>query len=126
MIGGSSESHSRSTWPSHATAPLAYELHGAGPRPEVDIGTDQHHTPSWLRELVIDHVTDAGLGHAQNTPFAGTFVPTRYLGDPRVSSIMLEIRRDTYLDEATARPHDGEARIRDLVTRLAERLAAAS
>ena len=103
---------------------LAYELHAAGPRPEVDVGTDPRHTPAWLRELVIDVVTDAGLGYAENSPFAGTFVPSRHLGDPRVSSVMLEIRRDTYLDEVTARPHDGEARLRNLVTSVVERLAA--
>ncbi|MFP4148010.1 MAG: N-formylglutamate amidohydrolase [Nitriliruptoraceae bacterium] len=110
---------------SYPRDPLPYELHAAGPRPEVDIGTDPHHTPGWLRDLVVDAVADAGPGYAENTPFAGTFVPTRYLGDPRVSSIMLEIRRDTYLDETTARPHDGEARLRDLVTDLIAQLAAA-
>ena len=30
------------------------------------------------------------------------YVPLRWLGkDPRVESIMLEVRRDTYMDEAT-------------------------
>lgn len=75
---------------SYPRDPLPYELHADGPRPEVDIGTDPHHTPAWLRQLVIDLVTDAGLGHAENSPFAGTFVPTRYLGDPRVSSATKE------------------------------------
>ncbi|MFU8839240.1 MAG: N-formylglutamate amidohydrolase [Nitriliruptoraceae bacterium] len=95
---------------------LPYELHATGPRPEVDIGTDPRHTPAWLRDLVVGVVRETGLEHAENSPFAGTFVPTRYLGDPRVGSVMLELRRDTYLDEATARPHEGEARIRGLVT----------
>jgi hypothetical protein len=36
---------------------------------------------------------------------------------------MLEVRRDTYLDEATACAHDGEVRVRGLVTSLVERLA---
>jgi N-formylglutamate deformylase len=109
---------------SYPRVPLPYELHAAGPRPEVDIGTDPRHTPGWLRDLVIDAVTDAGLGHAENSPFAGTFVPTQHLGDPRVSSVMLELRRDTYLDEATAQAHAGEPRIRGLVTGIIERLAA--
>ncbi len=101
---------------SYPTRALPYELHIDGRRPEVDIGTDPDHTPPWLRDLVVEVVTDAGLDHAENTPFAGTFVPTHHLGDPRVSSVMLEIRRDTYLDEDTARPHAGAARVRDLVT----------
>lgn len=102
---------------------LPYELHATGPRPEVDIGTDPRHSPAWLREMVVDVVTNAGFAYAENSPFAGTFVPGRHLGDERVSSVMLEIRRDTYLDEATALPHDGETRVRSLVTRLVERLA---
>ena len=69
-----------------------------------------------LTDLVVAVVTDAGLDHAENTPFAGTFVPTHHLGDPRVSSVMLEIRRDTYLDEDTARQHAGAARVRGFVT----------
>lgn len=66
--------------------------------------------------------------HRRSVPNSstGTFVPMRYLGDARVSSVMIEIRRDTYLDESTARPHDGEPRIRSLVIELARRLAAAT
>jgi N-formylglutamate deformylase len=47
----------------------------------------------------------------------------RYGTDARVTSVMLEIRRDQYLDEATARPHDGEAVVADLVTDLARAIA---
>jgi len=109
---------------SYPCTPLPYELHGDDPRPEVDIGTDPRHTPGWLHDVVVQSVTDAGLEHACNSPFAGTFVPTHHLGDPRVSSVMLEIRRDTYLDEATARPHQGEARIQQFIARLVQDLAA--
>lgn len=108
---------------SYPRAPLPYELHGDGARPEVDIGTDPRHTPAWLRDLVTQTVIDAGYGHALNTPFSGTFIPTQHLGDPRVSSVMLEIRRDTYLDEDSVRPHQGEPRMRQLITRLACDLA---
>jgi len=110
---------------SYPRVALPYELHATGPRPEVDIGTDPRHTPAWLRDLVVEVVSEVGLEHADNSPFAGTFVPTRYLGDHRVSSVMLEVRRDVYLDEATARPHAGEGRVRSLVTDVVGRLAAA-
>ena len=37
-----------------------------------------------------------------NRPFSGTLVPARYLGmDPRVQSLMVEVRRDLFMDEAT-------------------------
>jgi N-formylglutamate deformylase len=61
---------------------LPYELHAGDPRPEVDVGTDPRHTPDWLRDLVAETVVDAGLDHAFDMPFAGTFVPVGHLGDP--------------------------------------------
>ncbi|MFD3977826.1 N-formylglutamate amidohydrolase [Streptomyces griseus] len=87
---------------SYPTLPLPYELHGAGPRPPVCLGTDPFHTPP---ELVAaaeaafgSRVGHDGLGH--DTPFAGTYVPLRHYGtDRRVTALMIEIRRDTYMSE---------------------------
>ena len=37
-----------------------------------------------------------------NAPFAGAIVPSQYFGkDSHVTSAMIEVRRDLYLDEAT-------------------------
>jgi hypothetical protein len=37
------------------------------------------------------------LDTALNTPFAGTLVPLKHFGkEPRVNSVMLEIRREVY------------------------------
>jgi N-formylglutamate deformylase len=96
---------------SYPSVRLPYELHH-GPRPELCVGTDRFHTPAWLRSLVTEvaaaHHLDVGL----DTPFAGAYVPEVHHGrDRRLSSVMLELRRDLYLDEATATPHGGEARI---------------
>ena len=105
-----------------------YELAGGlapdAPRPELCIGTDPAHTPRTLIALVDDAATSLGIGTVRDTPFAGTFVPTRFLGDARVTSVMLEIRRDTCVDETTGEPHDGLARMRTLVEQVVERLIA--
>jgi N-formylglutamate deformylase len=97
----------------------AYELAGGldvtAPRPELCIGTDTVHTPRDLVDVVAGAADALGLEVAQDTPFSGTFVPTRWLGDRRVRSVMLEIRRDTYMDEATGALHEGEVRVRRLV-----------
>ncbi|MFD3475321.1 N-formylglutamate amidohydrolase [Streptomyces sp. NPDC058695] len=84
------------SYPSRA---LPYELHGAGPRPHVCLGTDPFHTPDAL--LARARAAFGGLGGiALDTPFAGTYVPLRHYGkDPRVSALMIELRRDVYLDE---------------------------
>jgi N-formylglutamate amidohydrolase len=35
-----------------------------------------------------------------NSPFAGTYVPLKHYGkDPRVSALMIKIRRDVYMSE---------------------------
>ena len=87
------------------------------------------HTPPWLRERAAEAVGDmlagwpggaapdpasaahepapegagkAVAGIAFDRPFAGTMVPLPYLGkDRRVLSVMIELRRDLYMDEET-------------------------
>ena len=117
---------------SYPTRRLEYEL-GTGERPEVCVGVDDTVTPEPLATLVEAGAADHGLGTARNTPFAGTYVPLKHLHDPRVTSVMLEIRRDRYLDEATAhaRPSGrwvqstvGEAAVRAFVTDVVARTAA--
>ncbi|MEV1026392.1 N-formylglutamate amidohydrolase [Streptomyces sp. NPDC050264] len=94
------------SYPSRA---LPYELHGTDPRPAVCLGTDPFHTPASL--LAAARAAFAPLGGiGLDTPFAGTYVPLRHYGeDARVSALMLELRRDIYLDEPVT-PHDGLAR----------------
>ncbi|WP_128819039.1 N-formylglutamate amidohydrolase [Streptomyces sp. S063] len=87
---------------SYPTEPLPYELHGTGPRPPVCLGTDPFHTPPELlaaaESAFGDRVGHDGIGH--DTPFAGTYVPLRHYGsDRRVTALMIEIRRDTYMTE---------------------------
>ena len=102
---------------SYPRLPLPYELHPDTPRPELCIGADRFHTDSVILEAVSDAFRGFGE-HRVNEPFAGSYVPlSRYGWDHRVSSIMLEIRRDTYTDEATRAP-DLEA-IDDIARRIA-------
>lgn len=84
---------------SYPTVRLPYELHGEGPRPPVCLGTDAFHTPAEL----VDRAREAfaGLGTVGiDSPFSGAYVPLRFHGrDPRVTALMVEIRRDTYMSE---------------------------
>ncbi|MEY3149017.1 MAG: hypothetical protein RL029_291 [Actinomycetota bacterium] len=75
-------------------------------RPAMCIGTDEFHTPNWLRDLFHTHF--GALGDCfENEPYAGTYVPLHfYQQDRRVSSIMMETRADSFLDE-TLKPHSG-------------------
>lgn len=86
---------------SYASRALPYEMHGEGPRPAICIGTDAQHTPSWLIEASqrsFSRFGDVGI----DSPFRGTYVPLQHYGrEPRVRSVMIEIRRDQYMDEHT-------------------------
>jgi N-formylglutamate deformylase len=109
---------------SYPAVRLPYELHD-GPRPPVCVGTDPHHTPGWLVDLVADAAHGYDLETVVNSPFTGTYVPLdRYGTDAAVTSVMLEIRRDTYLDEETAQPHDGETAVASFVTAVVTAIAA--
>lgn len=86
---------------------LDHEI-GGGQRPEVCVGTDDTHTPEWLVGTV-EAVADAhGFSSARDTPFAGTYVPMRRWGSANVASVMIELRRDLYMDEELS-PSDTSA-----------------
>ena len=77
------------------------------------------HTPESLVRGIRDLCAAEGLRVEENRPFAGTYVPFRYWRqDPRVSSVMMEIRRDLYMDERTGGETPGLFRIRALVLML--------
>lgn len=72
------------------------------PRPPVCIGFDAFHVDAELRDVWAEVVNAHELEVGLNAPFAGSLVPTRfYRVDRRVRSLMLEIRRDLYMDERT-------------------------
>ena len=79
---------------------LPYEASN-GERPELCIGTDNFHTPDNLINEITSITSKYSIETALNTPFAGTLVPLKHYGkEPRVNSVMLEIRRDQYMDES--------------------------
>lgn len=87
---------------SFSSQTLPYEGKLEKYRPEICIGTDSFHTSSELSDAFKDEfgsVFDTSL----NTPFAGALVPMKYYNrDSRVSSVMVETRRDLYEDEEDA------------------------
>ncbi|MFF4232851.1 N-formylglutamate amidohydrolase [Streptomyces sp. NPDC001820] len=84
---------------SYPTERLPYELHGDGARPPICLGTDDFHTPAELLARAEKAFAEFG-GTGINSPFSGTYVPLKHYGkDPRVSALMIEIRRDVYMEE---------------------------
>ncbi|MFE3057986.1 N-formylglutamate amidohydrolase [Nocardia sp. NPDC059239] len=102
---------------SYPARPLPYELHGDAPRPPICLGANAFHTPPELLTHAAGAFVDFG-GVGVNSPFAGTYVPLDFYGtEPRVTALMVEIRRDLYLSEPAGPPGPG-------IDRLAAALAA--
>ena len=65
----------------------------------------------------LDEITDtatdliaerAGFDVGVNTPFAGTYIPLEFAANPRVGGIMIEVRKDVYLDAGEGADKGGE------------------
>ncbi len=90
---------------SYATVPLPSEADQSPDRPDICIGTDAWHTPAGLADALEDAVRAEGLRVRRDSPFSGALVPLdRYRTDPRVTAVMVEVRRGLYCDEATGVP----------------------
>lgn len=108
---------------SYPSRPLPYELHGAGPRPAVCLGTDPFHTPGWLLDAARDAFAECGE-IAVNTPFSGCYVPLRrYRTSREVSALMIELRRDVYLLEPAGPLTEGFGPLAAALSALIDRVS---
>ena len=90
---------------------LPYERHQDARRPPVCVGVDVDHTPAALVERVSRACSVIGQV-VVNEPFAGSYIPLRHFGrDNRVASVMVELRRDTYLSDDDSLDPLGASRI---------------
>ena len=92
---------------------LPYEENQGAQRPEICIGSDPVHTSNQLADSALNIFRDAGFTVGLNTPFSGALVPIKHYGkDKRVSAVMLEIRRDLYLNEETGKANGNYAQFK--------------
>ena len=109
---------------SYPTRPLPTQPAFAA-MPEIGLGTEGAHTPPALRGFAEAFFRDRGFEVRVDVPFRGSIVPIRYLAaEFRVRSLMVEVRRDLYMDEATGAPHAGFDRMRAVLTAFRDALAA--
>jgi len=103
---------------SYPVQALPYELHRDARRPPVCLGVDVDHTPTALRERAFRACS--GIGQVVvNEPFAGSYIPLRHFGrDNRVSSVMVELRRDTYLRDDGSMDPEGARRVGDALVAI--------
>ena len=101
---------------SFPAGPLFYERNKRQQRSEICIGTDEFHTPQDLTDLVVGLFESAGFEVASNSPFAGAMVPSDfYQKDKRLRALMIEVRRDLYMDEQSAEKLAGFDEVRNII-----------
>ncbi|WP_436739714.1 N-formylglutamate amidohydrolase [Streptomyces sp. BBFR102] len=106
---------------SYPAQALPYELPPTAPRPPVCLGTDAFHTPP---ALTAHARTAFGDTSERDSPFAGAYVPLRFHGtDTRVTALMLELRRDTYLTEPAGPTHAGLTTLAKSLADLVDRVS---
>ena len=87
---------------SFPSRPLPYEDDQHLDRPDICVGTDPFHTPPHLRDAAVHFFEAAGWRVAVDRPFSGALVPLRFYGtDARVKSVMVEVNRCLYMNEAS-------------------------
>lgn len=96
--------------------PLPTQIEFSAP-PEIGIGTEPEHTPAGLLALTEEYFLSHGFDVGVDRPFRGGMVPNAFFGkDRRVSSIMIEIRRDLYMGETSGTKNEGFTRMQKLLT----------
>ncbi|MBA2275073.1 MAG: N-formylglutamate amidohydrolase [Chloroflexi bacterium] len=103
---------------SFASLPLPSEADQGRDRPDICIGTDPFHTPEGLATALERAFLAEGFDVRRDSPFSGCLVPLAYYrSDPRVSSVMIELRRGLYCDEATGERLPGFSDVRAALQR---------
>ena len=79
-------------------------------RPDLCLGYNPYHAPEVLIEAIEKEAQLYGWTTSRNEPFAGSYVPLEfYQTDPRVTSVMLEVNRSLYMNEANGEKSKGFA-----------------
>jgi N-formylglutamate deformylase len=101
---------------------LPYET-GGSQRPAICLGVDAGHTPPGLLAAAREVFARCG-DVAVDTPFAGCYVPLKHYGtQPRVTALMIEVRRDLYVAEPGGPPTAGLELVGQCLAELVDRLA---
>lgn len=94
------------------------------PRPQICIGTDEFHTPDPLYRVMRNAFETKGYSVDKDVPFSGALTPVKYYRqDERVCAIMIEVRRDLYMDQTTGERSAGFEKVKSDLTEVMEEVA---
>ena len=104
------------SFPKH---PLPYELNQAMDRPEICIGTDSFHTSEKIKKSFGQLFEDLNFTVKYNEPFKGSIVPLKFYNkEIRVQSIMIEVRRDIYMNEQSGEMNSNFYNIKSVLEKI--------
>jgi len=63
------------------------------------IGTNKNQSSNELVQAVIDTISKNGYTYSINNPYQGSIIPTDFINDNRVDTIMIEVNKKLYLDK---------------------------
>ena len=110
---------------SFPSEPLPYE-DAHLERPDICIGHDPYHAPCDVLQKLKSISTDRARRVADNSPFAGSYVPLKYYrSEPQVKSLMIEINRGQYMNEADGEKSDRFSEVENVIGTLLEYVAVA-
>ena len=80
---------------SYSKYPLPYELNSNQQRPDICIGLNSNYNKSFV-DKVLNLIKKFEYSVGINEPFSGSIIPNEFFSDKRVTSVMIEIRKDIY------------------------------
>ncbi len=87
--------------------------------PDFCIGADPFHTPDNLPDRLQNLMEQAGYSVRINFPYSGSIVPMAcYRRDSRVESVMIEVNKRLYMNEATFAKNDAFTELSKLCREL--------
>ena len=104
------------SFPKH---PLPYELNQETDRPEICIGTDNFHTSEKIKRAFGQLFKELNYIVKYNEPFKGSIVPLKFYNkEIRVQSIMIEVRRDIYMNEQSGEKNSNFYNIKSVLEKI--------
>ena len=108
------------SFPKH---PLPYELNQTMDRPEICIGTDNFHTSEKLKNSFAQLFKKLNFTVKYNEPFKGSIVPLKFYNkEIRVQSIMIEVRRDIYMNEQSGEKNSNFYNIKSVLEKIIKKI----
>jgi N-formylglutamate deformylase len=108
----------------HSFAPIDFIKESEGELPDICIGTDENHTPIELANFTKKFFEkEEGIYTKINVPYGGSIVPLKFYGnDKRVTSIMIEINRSTYMNNLNSDKLKNYKRIEETITKYLQKI----